>query len=89
MPGRCGETAMAELYIRGKTDAPGSSAVPPTRSCPGRMAALEDRMEVLETAPGGVPLSDAVDSASSTTAATSRAVKTAYGRGRCGGRGGG
>ncbi len=78
MPGRCGETAMAELYIRGKDGRPrlvGSTADP---QLPGRMAALEDRMEVLETAPGGVPLSDAVDSASSTTAATSRAVKTAY-----------
>ena len=69
---------MAELYIRGKDGRPrlvGSTADP---QLPGRMAALEDRMEVLETAPGGVPLSDAVDSASSTTAATSRAVKTAY-----------
>lgn len=69
---------MAELYIRGKDGRPrliGKTADP---QLPGRMAALEDRMEVLETAPGGVPLSDAVDSASSTTAATSRAVKTAY-----------
>ena len=69
---------MAELYIRRKDGRPrlvGSTADP---QLPGRMAALEDRMEVLETAPGGVPLSDAVDSASSTTAATSRAVKTAY-----------
>ena len=69
---------MAELYIRGKDGRPrlvGSTADP---QLPARMAALEDRMEVLETAPGGVPLSDAVDSASSTTAATSRAVKTAY-----------
>ena len=69
---------MAELYIRGKDGRPrlvGSTADP---HLPGRMAALEERMEVLETAPGGVPLSDAVDSASSTTAATSRAVKTAY-----------
>lgn len=69
---------MAELYIRGKDGRPrlvGSTADP---QLPGRMAALEDRMEVLESAPGGVPLSDAVDSASSTTAATSRAVKTAY-----------
>ena len=69
---------MAELYIRGKDGRPrlvGSTADP---QLPGRMAALEDRMEVLETAPGGVPLSDAVDSASSTTAATSRAGKTAY-----------
>ena len=69
---------MAELYIRGKDGRPrlvGSTADP---QLPGRMAALEDRMEVLETAPGGVPLSDAVDSASSTTAATSRADNTAY-----------
>ncbi|HIX39747.1 MAG TPA: tail fiber protein [Candidatus Desulfovibrio intestinigallinarum] len=69
---------MAELYIRGKDGRPrlvGSTADP---QLPGRMAALEERMEVLESAPGGVPLSDAVDSASSTTAATSRAVKTAY-----------
>lgn len=69
---------MAELYIRGKDGRPrliGSTADP---QLPGRMAALEERMEVIEAAPGGVPLSDAVDSASSTTAATSRAVKTAY-----------
>ena len=46
---------MAELYIRGKDGRPrlvGSTADP---QLPGRMAALEDRMEVLETAPGGVP----------------------------------
>lgn len=69
---------MAELYIRGKDGRPrliGKTADP---ELPGRMAALEERMEALETAPGGVPLSDAVDSASSTTAATSKAVKTAY-----------
>ena len=69
---------MAELYIRGKDGRPrlvGSTADP---QLPGRVTALEERMEVLESAPGGVPLSDAVDSASSTTAATSRAVKTAY-----------
>lgn len=69
---------MAELYIRGKDGRPrliGKTADP---QLPGRVTALEERMEVLETAPGGVPLSDAVDSASSTTAATSRAVKTAY-----------
>lgn len=69
---------MAELYIRGKDGRPrliGSTADP---QLPGRMTALEERMAVIEAAPGGVPLSDAVDSASSTTAATSRAVKTAY-----------
>lgn len=69
---------MAELYIRGKDGRPrliGKTADP---QLPGRVTALEERMEVLESAPGGVPLSDAVDSASSTTAATSRAVKTAY-----------
>ena len=69
---------MAELYIRGKDGRPrliGKTADP---QLPGRVTALEERMEVLETAPGGVPLSDAVDSASSTTAASSRAVKTAY-----------
>lgn len=69
---------MAELYIRGKDGRPrliGSTADP---QLPGRMTALEERMEVIEAAPGGVPLSDAVDSASSTTAATSKAVKTAW-----------
>lgn len=69
---------MAELYIRGKDGRPrliGKTADP---ELPGRMAALEARMEVIESAPGGVPLSDAVDSASGTTAATSKAVKTAY-----------
>lgn len=72
---------MAELYIRGKDGRPrliGSTADP---QLPGRMTALEERMEVIEAAPGGVPLSDAVDSDSGTTAATSRAVKTAYDKG--------
>lgn len=69
---------MAELYIRGKDGRPrliGKTADP---QLPGRVTALEERMEVLESVPGGVPLSNAVDSDSGTTAATSRAVKTAY-----------
>lgn len=72
---------MADIYIRGKDGRPllvGRTADP---QLPGRVTALEDRMGRIEAAPGGVPLSDAVDSASSTTAATSKAVKTAYDKG--------
>lgn len=69
---------MAELYIRGQDGRPrlvGETADP---QLPGRVTALEQRVDAIEAAPGGVPLSDAVDSASSTTAATSKAVKTAF-----------
>ena len=72
---------MAELYIRGKDGRPrliGQTADP---QLPGRVTALDERVDAIEAAPGGVPLSDAVDSASSTTAATSKAVKTAYDKG--------
>lgn len=72
---------MAELYIRGKDGRPrliGKTADP---ELPGRVAALENRMERIEAAPGGVPLSDAVNSDSGTTAASSKAVKTAYDKG--------
>ena len=72
---------MAELYIKGKDGRPqyvGSTADP---QLPGRVTELEERMGVIEAAPGGVPLSDAVDSESSTTAATSKAAKTAYDKG--------
>lgn len=72
---------MADLYIRGKDGRPrliGRTADP---ELPGRVTALEERMEAIEAAPGGVPLSDAVDSTSSTTAATSKAVKTAWDKG--------
>lgn len=69
---------MAGLYIRGKDGRPqlvGETADP---QLPGRVTALEERVDAIEAAPGGVPLSDAVDSESSTTAATSKAAKTAY-----------
>lgn len=72
---------MADIYIRGKDGRPqlvGKTADP---QLPGRVTALEERVDAIEAAPGGVQLSDAVDSESSTTAATSKAVKTAYDKG--------
>lgn len=69
---------MADIYIRGKDGRPqlvGKTADP---QLPGRVTALEERVDAIEAAPGGVQLSDAVDSDSSTTAASSKAVKTVW-----------
>lgn len=76
-----GENSIVMGYVynsEGKPEAVGAMMPP---QLPGKVSALEGRVDALETSGGtgsGPALSDAVDSTSSTTAASSMAVKTAY-----------
>ena len=76
-----GENSIVMGYVynaEGKPESVGAMMPP---QLPGKVSALEGRVDALETSggTGSVPeLSDAVNSTSSTTAASSKAVKIAY-----------
>ena len=76
-----GENSIVMGYVYNSERKPEAVGAMMPLQLPGKVSALEGRVDALETSGGtgsGPDLSDAVDSDSSTTAASSRAVKTAY-----------
>ena len=76
-----GENSIVMGYVYNSEGKPESVGAMMPPQLPRKVSALEGRVDALETSGGtgsGPALSDAVDSTSSTTAASSKAVKIAY-----------